>query len=170
MWGRGGGGYSECHSIYHAWLASLLSKKSGLQVEAVGVLFWMPTDGRQAEERGGGGRAGGLTVRSTAFTLRSWPRVLRLSTFANSSSISLPLLGRSGIPEDSFSRAVRTSTRMVLPSLASASRAAAGVMSPLYPRKVPNSVPQECGALQCGRIIPCLCLSWVARPVASLIL
>ena len=55
-----------------------------------------------------------------------------------SSSLNLLPDGRSGRPPFSFSLSVRISTMTVLLSLATASRAAAGLISPAYPLNAPR--------------------------------
>ena len=59
---------------------------------------------------------GRRTLRSIALGSFSCPRTRRSLMSANCTSISLPPLGRSGTPAESFSEAVRMSTMTVLPA------------------------------------------------------
>ena len=61
------------------------------------------------------------------------------SSYSFSSSLNLLPDGRSGRPPFSFSLSVRISTMTVLLSLATASRAAAGLISPAYPLNAPRA-------------------------------
>ena len=56
------------------------------------------------------------TLRSMALGSFSCPRTRLSLMSANCTSISLPPLGRSGTPAESFSEAVRMSTMTVLPA------------------------------------------------------